>query len=119
MPRIVKVDRASDIVEMIAFARNEGLRIILDGAEEGWRVAAAIAAAKVPVIVDPLADLPRSLSQIGASMDNAARLHAAGVTVILKTGSGVAHRARELRYGRSEEHTSELQSLMRISYAVF
>src|SRR3546814_3146902 len=24
-----------------------------------------------------------------------------------------------LRYGRSEEHTSELQSLMRISYAVF
>src|SRR3546814_2071027 len=26
---------------------------------------------------------------------------------------------RRLRYGRSEEHTSELQSLMRISYAVF
>src|SRR3546814_18506863 len=54
---------------------------------------------KVPVIVDPLADLPRSFSQIGASMDNAARLHAAGVTVFLQTGSGVAHRARELRYG--------------------
>src|SRR3546814_7062792 len=29
--------------------------------------------------------------------------------------AGAAHRAR----GRSEEHTSELQSLMRISYAVF
>src|SRR3546814_10499436 len=27
--------------------------------------------------------------------------------------------AREWRYTRSEEHTSELQSLMRISYAVF
>src|SRR3546814_3409487 len=26
---------------------------------------------------------------------------------------------RDLRNGRSEEHTSELQSLMRISYAVF
>src|SRR3546814_2291729 len=26
---------------------------------------------------------------------------------------------RQLRYRRSEEHTSELQSLMRISYAVF
>src|SRR3546814_3487486 len=25
----------------------------------------------------------------------------------------------EMKYGRSEEHTSELQSLMRISYAVF
>src|SRR3546814_1224323 len=33
---------------------------------------------------------------------------------------GVAARARVIkRYGRSEEHTSELQSLMRISYAVF
>src|SRR3546814_7064089 len=27
--------------------------------------------------------------------------------------------SRQIRYGRSEEHTSELQSLMRISYAVF
>jgi imidazolonepropionase-like amidohydrolase len=98
MPLIVKVDRASDIVEMIALAREEGLRIILDGAEEGWRVADVIAAAKVPVIVDPLANLPHSFSQVGASMDNAARLHAAGVAVVLKAGSGVAHRARELRY---------------------
>src|SRR3546814_3851797 len=29
------------------------------------------------------------------------------------------HRGRRLGHGRSEEHTSELQSLMRISYAVF
>src|SRR3546814_1280720 len=27
--------------------------------------------------------------------------------------------ARQIKHGRSEEHTSELQSLMRISYAVF
>src|SRR3546814_10863892 len=37
--------------------------------------------------------------------------------------SGTCHRnqqgARNLARGRSEEHTSELQSLMRISYAVF
>src|SRR3546814_7962071 len=35
-------------------------------------------------------------------------------------GKGAAHRRRPWRRrGRSEEHTSELQSLMRISYAVF
>lgn len=99
MPVIVKVDRASDIVEMLGVAREEGLRIILDGAAEGWRVAPQIAAAGVPVIVDPLANLPRSFSELGATEENAARLDAAGVTVIIKTGSGVAHRARELRYG--------------------
>src|SRR3546814_7905010 len=33
--------------------------------------------------------------------------------------AGLAGQARHLGVGRSEEHTSELQSLMRISYAVF
>jgi len=99
MPLIVKVDRASDIREMIALAREEKLRVILDGAEEGWRVADEISAAKIPVILDPLADLPRSFSERDVTMENAARLHAAGVRIILKTGNGTAHRARELRYG--------------------
>src|SRR3546814_13314049 len=48
--------------------------------------------------------------------------------VDVKTGSGATARAGQtavvhytgwLNEGRSEEHTSELQSLMRISYAVF
>src|SRR3546814_1386310 len=34
-------------------------------------------------------------------------------------GLGYARRTFRCRTGRSEEHTSELQSLMRISYAVF
>ena len=99
MPLIVKVDRASDIVEILAFARTQGLRLVLDGVAEGWRVAGAIAAAHVPVIVDAYANLPNSFAELGATQENAGRLHAAGVTVILKAGSGVAHRARELRYG--------------------
>jgi imidazolonepropionase-like amidohydrolase len=99
MPLIVKVERASDIVELIAFAQGQNLRIILDGAAEGWRVADRIARAGIPVLVDPYADLPHSFAELGARLDNAARLNAAGVTVVLKAGSGVAHRARELRYG--------------------
>src|SRR3546814_4719228 len=34
-------------------------------------------------------------------------------------GDGIGGAGRTLAQGRSEEHTSELQSLMRISYAVF
>src|SRR3546814_7411016 len=33
--------------------------------------------------------------------------------------SGIVYIGAEVKAGRSEEHTSELQSLMRISYAVF
>src|SRR3546814_8817973 len=36
-----------------------------------------------------------------------------------KTGGGIHPNPIELGTDRSEEHTSELQSLMRISYAVF
>src|SRR3546814_1510544 len=40
------------------------------------------------------------------------------VGVIGRVGLGVSQRGQNVRH-RSEEHTSELQSLMRISYAVF
>ena len=98
MPLIVSVERASDIVEMLAFAREHRLRLILDGAAEGWRVADAIAAAQVPVIVDARADLPTSFERLGARNDNAALLAAAGVTLVIKDGEGGNYRARELRY---------------------
>src|SRR3546814_6586063 len=44
-----------------------------------------------------------------------------GITQHEDTGLGrlLMQFARQLALGRSEEHTSELQSLMRISYAVF
>src|SRR3546814_3851127 len=42
-----------------------------------------------------------------------------GVCRKLVVDNGAAYRAQTLQGIRSEEHTSELQSLMRISYAVF
>src|SRR3546814_1401942 len=41
------------------------------------------------------------------------------LTARVSTGNGVSYYAASGDYKRSEEHTSELQSLMRISYAVF
>src|SRR3546814_7402112 len=41
------------------------------------------------------------------------------LAVVGADGSVPSWRALCVRYARSEEHTSELQSLMRISYAVF
>src|SRR3546814_4762029 len=50
------------------------------------------------------------LSDVGESL----RSHHAGIA-----GLELAGQVRENAHFRSEEHTSELQSLMRISYAVF
>ena len=98
MPLIVTVHRASDIRNVLRLAREENLDIILDGAEDGWRVAAEIAAADVPVLINPLDNLPSSFEVRGASLENAARLHAAGVMIAIKGNEGSVHRAREARY---------------------
>lgn len=97
MPIIAAVHRASDIRSVLKFAREEKIKVILSGAEEGWMVAQEIAAAGVPVIMDPLSDRPETFQTLGSSLENAAKLNAAGVTVALE-GTGGAHRVRELRY---------------------
>ncbi|WP_242912311.1 amidohydrolase family protein [Brevundimonas pishanensis] len=98
MPLIVTADRASDIQQVLRLAREEGLKIILDGAAEGWLVANEIAAANVPVLVHPTTNLPGNFEMRGARMQNAAALHAAGVVIALKGNEGSTHRARDIRY---------------------
>ena len=61
--------------------------MILSGASEGWRVARKIAMAKVPVIVDPINNLPSSYETLGSRLDNALLLHQAGVKLMF-TGMG-------------------------------
>lgn len=95
VPLLVSADRASDLLAAVALADDFGLRLVLAGAAEGWRVADRLAAAGVPVLVDPLQNLPASFEMLAASLENAARLHAAGVEVALMSGS--SHNARNLR----------------------
>jgi imidazolonepropionase-like amidohydrolase len=97
MPIIAQVQRASDILAVLKLAREENLKLILSGADEGWRVAGEIAKAGVPVLLNPLNDRPESMEKIGATMENAGRLVAAGVTIAIEADGG-AHRARETRY---------------------
>ena len=98
MPLIVTARRASDIQQVLRLAREEGLKIILDGAEEGWLVADQIAAAGVPVLLNPISNLPGNLETRATRMQNAAVLDAAGVLIAIKGNEGSVHRARETRY---------------------
>lgn len=82
-PLLVRVSSANDIRQVLKLAREEKLSIILEGAEEGWRVAAELAAAKVPVIIDSQAALPSSFETLGTHLDNARVLQAAGVSVAI------------------------------------
>ena len=80
-PLMVSVHRAADIRQVLTLAREEKLKLILEGAEEGWMVAPDIAAAHVPVLLSGYEDLPSSFDQIASTLENAARLNAAGVVI--------------------------------------
>ena len=96
-PVIVRVHRAADIRQVLRIAREQHLRIMLEDAEEAWMVAADIAQAGVPVLVNPITDLPYSFEALGSSLENAARLNAAGVTVVIRSDRA-GHYARQTRW---------------------
>jgi imidazolonepropionase-like amidohydrolase len=94
---LVHVENAADIRRIIAYKRaNPSLRFIIHGGAEAWQVADELARAQIPVIVDPLTNLPDRMERISARLDNAALLHAAGVQIAIAPapGSVDAHQAR-------------------------
>lgn len=97
MPLIVVVHRAADIQQVLKLARDYKLKIILSGAEEAWRVADEIAAARVPVLINPTSNIPSNFDMLGASLQNASILKAAGVEIAIG-GNDAGHRVREMRY---------------------
>lgn len=96
-PLLIRVSRAADIRQALRLAKEQNIRIIIEGAEEGWMVADELAAAGVAVLIDPQAALPQSFETLGARLDNAARLRAAGVTVVI-VGSRDYSNLRQARF---------------------
>jgi hypothetical protein len=92
---VFQVDRAADILGVVSFARRNGMKPVIAGGSEAWVVAKELAQADVPVILDPLKDLPSDFDHLGASLDNAARLQRAGVRIAFSSGD--SHNARLTR----------------------
>jgi len=80
-PLAIQTDRSSDIREAIKLKRDYQLKLVLVGAVEAWTVADELARDRIPVILDPAADLPISYDALGARLDNAAILDRAGVSL--------------------------------------
>ncbi|MBL8270100.1 MAG: amidohydrolase family protein [Steroidobacter sp.] len=81
IPLAITTHRESDLRQAAKLAREYGIRIVIIGGAEAWRVATELAAAKVAVVLDPTANLPYSFDQLGSRLDNAALLRKAGVVI--------------------------------------
>src|SRR5262249_20353896 len=89
---VFDVERASDILAVLAFAERNHMKAVISGGSEAWLVADSLAHAHVPVILNVLQDLPSELGKLGSRLDNAARLQRAGVLIAFSSGEN--HNAR-------------------------
>ena len=93
-PLIAVANRRSDIETALRLAREFKLKLVLSGGAEGWEIASAIAAAGVPVLVEPMDNIP-SYDALGIRYENAALLAKAGVTIALMETD--THKSHDLR----------------------
>ncbi|MEP7242403.1 MAG: amidohydrolase family protein [Gammaproteobacteria bacterium] len=94
---VFDVDRAADIRQVLAFSKRNGIKPVIVGGTEAWLVAADLARAKVPVLLDSLVDLPTDFDRVGARLDNAALLNKAGVQIAFSQVDRATHNARKIR----------------------
>ncbi|MBI2614591.1 MAG: amidohydrolase family protein [Gemmatimonadetes bacterium] len=94
LPIVLAANRRSDIENALRLAREYTLKLVIDGAVEGWQVADQLATARVPVIINPLTDIP-SYDGLSPKLENAALLSRAGVQVII--ASFDSHNSRNIK----------------------
>ena len=94
-PLVLHVNRAADILRCIELARAHGLRLIVFGGAEAWKVREALVAAGAAVILNSTANLPVGFDSLGARLDNARLLWEAGVDVLYTVSE--THNTRNLR----------------------
>jgi imidazolonepropionase-like amidohydrolase len=84
MPLVIYTHRAADIETALDLfgAMNPPVRLVIAGGGEAWMVRERLAAARVPVIIDPLQFGPGGFDQLHPRPDAAALLEAAGVKVM-------------------------------------
>ena len=94
VPMLVSVHRKSDIVGLIALTDEYGVRAIISGGAEAWMLADELAAADIPVLVHPSANLPSNFDRLNANAEAPAILANAGVTIAFADED--THNARNL-----------------------
>tara|TARA_Y100001970_G_scaffold292277_1_gene432892 strand:+ start:1239 stop:2456 length:1218 start_codon:yes stop_codon:yes gene_type:complete len=99
IPLVIPVNRASDILVMIEFAKNQNIDLVLMGVSEGWMVAKQLSESKIPVILEPINNLPTSFDKLGSRLENASLLHKEGVKILISSDRWETHNAYLSRQG--------------------
>jgi imidazolonepropionase-like amidohydrolase len=102
VPLWIVADRASDIEAALGLAREfPPMKIAILSGAEAWMVADKLAAARIPVMVGAMNNIPGSFNTLNARQENAGLLRAKNVNVVLISngaGDNQSFNAGNLRY---------------------
>ena len=101
LPLIMKSHRASDLLKLIELKDKYNLNMIIMGAQEAGLIAEDIAESKIPLIINPINNIPGSFDELASNINMAKRLEDAGVELmfnaprdhnyhLIRQGAGVA-----------------------------
>ena len=101
LPIIIDANRASDLLKLIEIKRKYDLNLIIMGAQEAGLVANQIAENDIPLIINPINNIPESFDELAANIELAAKLEKLGITImfnaprshnfhLVRQGAGVA-----------------------------
>ena len=109
LPLIIKSHRASDIINLINLKKKYDLNLIIMGAQEASLVVNEIAKNDIPLIINPINNIPNSFDELASNINLAQRLEKEGIIMmfnvsrdhnyhLIRQGAGVAV-ANGLSYG--------------------
>ena len=109
MPIIIKSNRASDILKLIEMKKKYDLNLIIMGAQEASLVADQLAESKIPLIVNPINNIPNSFDELASNINLSSRLEDEGILLmfnasrdhnyhLIRQGAGIAV-ANGMSYG--------------------
>ena len=101
IPIIIKANRASDILKLIKMKNQYDINLVIMGAQEAHLISDVISENQVPLIINPINNIPDSFDELASNIEMAKRLEEAGVEFtfnvsrshnyhLIRQGAGVA-----------------------------
>ena len=109
LPLVMKSHSAADLLKLIEIKERFNLNMIIMGAQEAHLVKSELAEAGIPLIINPINNIPDSFDELASNIQMASRLEEAGIPImfnvsrshnyhLIRQGAGVAV-ANGMSYG--------------------
>ena len=85
LPLIISTHRASDILKLIELKEKYSLNLIIKGAQDASLVASQIAESNIPLIINPINNIPDSFDELASNIQMASRLEKKGIDIMFNT----------------------------------